>query len=632
MNSTTRHENPKAKFWKFVLWGVLIVFLVLAALFLMYVIKVSTTPVIEVQMPGDGDSISQFEQITIQAVATRRGIPVHQLDLYIDGILSGSIMGESDSLAGTWRWIPRFEGSHIMTFVATNKNGVMNTLRIRVEVLPVADTDGDGLPDSRDSCAEVFGYAVSGGCPIEGDTDYDGLIGSADACPDAPGPESFMGCPIQSMADSDMDGIPDNADLCPGEAGMSELQGCSMTSWLADRDGDLTPDFLDLCPDTPGIRSEYGCLLISNEDRDGDGVADLADVCIDEPGSVGSSGCPVSGDRDGDGIADDMDRCPDEPGLEVEFGCLGDSWMTDSDGDGVIDIFDLSPTLSGAVELAGLPYLNDADSDGILDADDNCPSMPGSAADYGCPKLLLPADEIAMQNTFFPVSSPPASEGTGGPVTGVIVESFPNDRDGDGVEDSLDLCPDVAGEPSANGCIPENDRDRDGIPDEIDRCDDVPGLYWDEYTGTYQLGCPRETPGTVSVELEVTAIRIPEEMQGVYCYVLPSSVSSAILADRIPTEYHMYSVYPVSGYGYYLRLSEFWPRRTSSFYETSVISLYVACWGQPEGISIPARYLGEIYRIHAVEDWDSQIRYAAGTGDGIMFEVYYRLCRGSCPH
>lgn len=54
------------------------------------------------------------------------------------------------------------------------------------------------------------------------------------------------------------------------------------------------------------------------------------------------------------------------------------------------------------------------------------------------------------------------------------------DRDGDGIVDSLDRCPDVAGLAALNGCP---DRDGDGIADIDDKCPDVAGL------AKYQ-GCP----------------------------------------------------------------------------------------------------------------------------------------------
>ncbi|MEO5685146.1 MAG: OmpA family protein [Chitinophagaceae bacterium] len=56
----------------------------------------------------------------------------------------------------------------------------------------------------------------------------------------------------------------------------------------------------------------------------------------------------------------------------------------------------------------------------------------------------------------------------------------PKDRDGDGVVDSLDACPDKAGLAKFNGCA---DTDNDGIADNEDKCPSVPGL------ARYQ-GCP----------------------------------------------------------------------------------------------------------------------------------------------
>jgi OOP family OmpA-OmpF porin len=54
------------------------------------------------------------------------------------------------------------------------------------------------------------------------------------------------------------------------------------------------------------------------------------------------------------------------------------------------------------------------------------------------------------------------------------------DRDGDGIVDSLDACPDQAGTAALHGCP---DRDGDGVADKDDKCPDVAGL------AKYQ-GCP----------------------------------------------------------------------------------------------------------------------------------------------
>jgi len=59
------------------------------------------------------------------------------------------------------------------------------------------------------------------------------------------------------------------------------------------------------------------------------------------------------------------------------------------------------------------------------------------------------------------------------------------DRDGDGVIDRLDRCPDDPGPASNEGCPEDRDRDGDGVPDRTDRCPDEPGPASND-------GCPEE--------------------------------------------------------------------------------------------------------------------------------------------
>jgi outer membrane protein OmpA-like peptidoglycan-associated protein len=76
-------------------------------------------------------------------------------------------------------------------------------------------------------------------------------------------------------------------------------------------------------------------------------------------------------------------------------------------------------------------------------------------------------------------------------------EVRPSDRDGDGVPDLADACPDEAGPPSSdpklNGCPVPADRDQDGVPDAQDLCPDVPK---GEHPDPDRLGCPdKDTDG-----------------------------------------------------------------------------------------------------------------------------------------
>ncbi len=70
----------------------------------------------------------------------------------------------------------------------------------------------------------------------------------------------------------------------------------------------------------------------------------------------------------------------------------------------------------------------------------------------------------------------------------------PGDRDGDGITDDKDACPDVKGvasaDPKLNGCPPApKDRDGDGIVDDHDACPDVPGVA---NADPKKNGCPSD--------------------------------------------------------------------------------------------------------------------------------------------
>ncbi|MEZ4440600.1 MAG: OmpA family protein [Polyangiaceae bacterium] len=69
------------------------------------------------------------------------------------------------------------------------------------------------------------------------------------------------------------------------------------------------------------------------------------------------------------------------------------------------------------------------------------------------------------------------------------------DRDDDGIDDRIDACPDVPGEPSADpakdGCPPA-DRDADGVRDVDDACPTVAGLANADLT---KNGCPPDSDG-----------------------------------------------------------------------------------------------------------------------------------------
>jgi len=124
------------------------------------------------------------------------------------------------------------------------------------------DSDGDGVPDSKDNCADTpAGVLVDGhGCAT--DSDLDGVVDGRDHCPDtdpaARGRIDINGCPI----DGDFDGVPDFLDACADNAvgAFVDDSGCPI-----DSDGDGVPDGLDDCPNTLyGVDVDrYGCIDLS---------------------------------------------------------------------------------------------------------------------------------------------------------------------------------------------------------------------------------------------------------------------------------------------------------------------------------------------------------------------------------
>ncbi len=195
----------------------------------------------------------------------------------------------------TDRWGVRFEGRDI----AWQPKDDLTKPRTHTMVTAVAlsytlgsqprDTDGDGVPDRRDHCANTpKGATVDGmGCPK--DSDGDGVLDGLDKCADTP-----KGAKIDATG-------------CPTDA-----------------DGDGVFDGLDECADTPkgATVDAKGC----TRDSDGDGVLDGLDKCPGTPkgAKIDATGCPI--DSDHDGVFDGLDKCPDTgAGIAVDsVGCPKD--------------------------------------------------------------------------------------------------------------------------------------------------------------------------------------------------------------------------------------------------------------------------------------------------------------------
>jgi OOP family OmpA-OmpF porin len=102
----------------------------------------------------------------------------------------------------------------------------------REEPAPVADSDGDGVPDDADKCPDTpAGTAVNAeGCEL--DSDGDGVADGADKCPGTPAGAKVdpTGCEIDE--DADDDGVADASDKCPNTPAGTRVDanGCPITA------------------------------------------------------------------------------------------------------------------------------------------------------------------------------------------------------------------------------------------------------------------------------------------------------------------------------------------------------------------------------------------------------------------
>ena len=184
--------------------------------------------------------------------------------------------------------------------------GVTPTILIRAEGVFNHNTSKDPITGDDIGLSNLgvnLGLSVMLGSRAIPDSDGDGILNNRDRCANTPSGAQVndAGCP----ADSDGDGVANGIDRCANTAvgAIVDAVGCTR-----DSDDDNIPDGIDKCPDSPAgvLVDATGC----PRDSDADGIADGLDRCSATPrgATVDALGCP--GDEDADGILDGLDRCP----------------------------------------------------------------------------------------------------------------------------------------------------------------------------------------------------------------------------------------------------------------------------------------------------------------------------------
>lgn len=227
-------------------------------------------------------------------------------------------------------------------------------------------------------------------------------------------------------------------------------------------------------------------------DADGDGLPDTVESALGTD--------PDNPDTDGDGISDrDEAGMPQYPPDSDADGTI-DALELDSDGDGLPDAWEAGDgdiaTKPVDTDCDGVPDYRDTDSDddGVDDGEDNCPTVAGPQTDSDgdgvgdicdleiddparCQDIDHDGCDDCGSGTFDPNNDRDAQ---GNCLNGETPQG--GDRDGDGVGDGTDNCPDT---PNAA----QRDQDGDGVGDDCDPDVDGDGFYDDLIGGGSGIAC-----------------------------------------------------------------------------------------------------------------------------------------------
>lgn len=281
---------------------------------------------------------------------------------------------------------------------------------------------------------------------------------------------------------------------------------------VADADNDGVADGNDLCANTPAgaVVDVSGCPL----DSDGDGVSDGIDQCASTPAgaTVNGLGCPL--DSDNDGVLDGIDQCPgttsgasvDTDGCELAMTQLSATASASSEFQSASLAVDgnqatrwesshgaspsvLTLDLNGAFELSEVViYWEAANASTYTVQGSNDNSQWTTLASFTGGAFGDRTDNHLVAGVYRYVRMNATSRSAGNywgysifemEVYGSPAATNP-DSDNDGVDDSLDQCPNTPAATTVDsvGCAiivtPVDDEDSDGVVDAIDQCPGTP--------------------------------------------------------------------------------------------------------------------------------------------------------------
>ncbi len=374
----------------------------------------------------------------------------------VTGVPSSGLISV-DPVTGSVTYTPveNLPGNDSFTYVVYDTEGGVSN-EATVTLVAGVDSDGDSLLDDEE--------ALIGTDPNNPDTDGDGLQDGEEVGTDRVYTDGVDTNPLD--ADSDDDGLSDGDEV----NGTGLLTASGPTDPLdSDSDDDLLFDGLEVGVETPVNGGISGGIVTSGTDTGATSWRPDSDpTTTTDPNNPDTDG---DGLRDGDEDADGNGRVTNTIGGTGTVGSgETDPNNPDTDGDGLQDGEEVNGT--GASQGVGTtdPLDTDTDDGGVDDGTEVM--IDGTDPNLGDDDRVTGVDGGVTDDGGAP-DTEPVDSGDG-------IPDPADDRDGDGIANENDNCPDVRNldqsdiDNDAMGDACDDDLDGDGVPNEEDNCERIP--------------------------------------------------------------------------------------------------------------------------------------------------------------